>query len=143
MPGILPEEVKKSVQEKLSQTLKKSVAITFFTMELECQFCRQTHELLDEIAALSDKISLTTLKFDVDKEIAESFGIDKIPAIAISAEKDLGIRIYGMPAGYEFTTLIETIIMVSTEKTELQKETIEKLGKLSKPVHIQVFVTNT
>ncbi len=143
MPGILPEDVKKSVQEKLSQNLKDPVTITFFTMELECQFCQQTHELLDEITALSDKISLTVYKFDIDKEQAASFGIEKIPAMVISAGKDHGIRIYGIPAGYEFTTLIETIILVSTGDAALKKESVEKLQKVEKPVHIQVFVTNT
>ena len=143
MPAILPDDVKKSVQEKLKQTLKDPVTITFFTMELECQFCRQTHQLLDEITALSDKISLTVFKFDIDKEKAKAFSIDKIPAIVISAGEDRGIRIYGMPAGYEFTTLIETIILVSTGDPALKKESVDKLKRVDHPVHIQVFVTNT
>jgi glutaredoxin-like protein len=143
MPAILPEDVKKSVQEKLSQTLKDPVTITFFTMELECQFCQQTHQLLDEITALSDKIALTVFKFDIDKEQVDAFGIDKIPAIVISTGEDRGIRLFGMPAGYEFTTLIETIILVSTGDPALKKESVDKLDKIEHPVHIQVFVTNT
>jgi glutaredoxin-like protein len=143
MPGILPEDVKKSVQEKFTHTLKNPVTITFFTMELECQYCQQTHQLLEEIKALSDKITLNIHKFDIDAQVANSFGIDKIPAIIISGEKDFGIRMFGIPAGYEFTTLIETIILCSTGEAALQKESIDRLKKLAKPVHIQVFVTNT
>lgn len=143
MDAILPEDVRKSVQEKLDQSLKDPVTITFFTMELECQFCQQTHQLLDEIVALSDKLSLTVYKFDIDKERTEAFGIDKIPAVVISAGEDRGIRIFGMPAGYEFTTLIETIILVSTGDAALKKESEERLKQVARPVHIQVFVTNT
>jgi glutaredoxin-like protein len=142
MPGLLPEEVKKSVQQKLTQTLEHPVTLTFFTAESECQFCKQTHQLLDEITALSDKLSLEVHQFDSDKEHATAFGIDKIPAIAIAAGEDRGIRIYGMPAGYEFTTLIETIALVSTGDADLKQESIAKLRNIENPVHIQVFVTN-
>jgi len=56
--SILPDEVKEDVRKKLEKSLKNPVKLTYFTMELECQFCQQTHQLLDEIASLSDKISL-------------------------------------------------------------------------------------
>jgi len=50
--------------------------------------------------------------------VAEKYGIDKIPAIAIlrggDEPKDYGIRFYGIPSGYEFTSLIEDIMMVSS-----------------------------
>jgi len=143
MSSLLPDDIKKEVKEKFSKELKNPVTITYFTMELECQFCKQTHQLLDEIVALSDKISLTIYEFDTDKETAKKFNIDKIPAIAISGEKDYGIRMYGMPSGYEFTSLIESILMVSKGEAELKKENLDKIGKISHPIHIQVFVTNT
>ncbi len=142
MAGILPEEVKKSVKEKLAQSLKDPVTMAFFTMELECQYCQQTHQLLDEIAALSDKVSLTVYKFDTDKEQVKSYAIDKIPATVISAGEDRGIRMYGMPAGYEFTTLIENLILFSTKEHGLTEASVKKLEKVEIPVHIQVFVTN-
>ena len=58
-------------------------------------------------------------------------------------EKDYGIRLYGLPAGYEFASFIQDIIMVSTGETGLTEKSIERIKTLSKPVHIQVFVTNT
>jgi glutaredoxin-like protein len=142
MPGILPEDVKRSVQDKLAKALKDPVNLTFFTMELECQYCQQTHQLLDEIAGLSDSIALKVYRFDTDKDQVASFGIERIPATVISAEKDRGIRMYGIPAGYEFTTLIENLILCSTGEHALTKESVEKLERVKIPVHIQVFVTN-
>lgn len=78
-----------------------------------------------------------------DKDKAEQYKIDKIPATIVLGQKDHGIRLYGMPTGYEFPTLLNAIKMVSTVNSELSNETKEKLTILSKPVHIQVFVTLT
>jgi len=83
-----------------------------------------------------------------DKETAERYAIDKIPAIALvrveeSGERDYGIRLYGIPSGYEFTSLIEDIMEVSVGETSLKPKTKEALAKITAPVHIQVFVTPT
>jgi glutaredoxin-like protein len=57
--------------------------------------------------------------------------------------KDYGIRYYGIPSGYEFTSLIEDVVAVSTGDTGLSDETLEALTAITEPVHIQVFVTPT
>ena len=79
-----------------------------------------------------------------DAKLAEQYHIDKIPAVAIlsnsSTPKDYGIRLYGIPSGYEFSTLIEDILMVSRQRTDLSVETLDELKKLTQPVNIQVFV---
>jgi glutaredoxin-like protein len=101
--------------------------------------------------ALSDKITLEVHDFVRDAQLAEQYHIDKIPAVAIlsggaapdSAPKDYGIRLYGVPAGYEFSTLIEDILMVSQQKSTLNAKTLNELQKLTQPVNIQVFVTPT
>ncbi|MCK4235314.1 thioredoxin family protein [candidate division WOR-3 bacterium] len=143
MASMLPEDIKKEVKEKFKISLKNPVNITYFTMELECQSCQQTHELLNEIVSLSDLISLSVFKFDIDKEKVKEYNIEKIPAIVIMSDKDYGIRFYGLPSGYEFASLLEAVIMVSKQETGLKEESLQKIAKLSKPVHIQVFVTNT
>ncbi|MCK4575127.1 thioredoxin family protein [candidate division WOR-3 bacterium] len=143
MASMLPEGIKKEVKEKFKISLKNPVNITYFTMELECQSCQQTHELLNEIVSLSDLISLSVFKFDIDKEKVKEYNIEKIPAIVIMSDKDYGIRFYGLPSGYEFASLLEAVIMVSKQETGLKEESLQKIAKLLKPVHIQVFVTNT
>jgi glutaredoxin-like protein len=92
---------------------------------------------------LSDKITLKNYDFVKDKLEVEKYGVDKIPAIVVQGERDYGIRFYGVPAGYEFTTLIEDIIDVSRASTDLSERTKKALKKLEKPVHIQVFITLT
>jgi alkyl hydroperoxide reductase subunit AhpF len=57
--------------------------------------------------------------------------------------KDYGIRLYGIPSGYEFGTLIEDLIMVSKGETGLNDHTLKQVKKIKEPVHIQVFTTPT
>ena len=125
------------------QKLKDPVTIINFTQRLECQFCQPTEMLLREVAATSDSINLEIHNFIEEKSLAGQYKIDKIPATIILGEKDYGIRFYGIPSGYEFSSLIEAIIDVSTGKTDLTKESKEKLLQIKNPVHIQVFVTPT
>ena len=133
---------KKAVQDRLKD-LVHPVTLINFTQELECQFCRETRQLVTELAELSDKLKLEVYNFQIDKEKAALYGIDKIPAIVIEGAKDYGVRYYGIPAGYEFASLLEAILAVSRGESGLSQESKEKLRTLDRKLHIQVFVTPT
>ncbi|MDP2208340.1 MAG: thioredoxin family protein [Bacteroidota bacterium] len=140
---ILKEKDRQEIKKRFEE-LEGNVRLLFFTQEIECQFCKETGQLLRELAELSDKLKLETYNLITDKNIAEKFNIDKIPAtVVMSEEKDYGIRYFGIPSGYEFASLLESIEMVSTGKTQLSEGVIEKVKQIDKPVHIQVFVTPT
>jgi glutaredoxin-like protein len=141
MPHITDEDRK--ILKKEFEKLERPVVLIFFTQEFECQYCQLTRELLNELVELSDKLVLKNYDFVRDKAEVDEYGVDKIPAIVLQGEKDYGIRFYGAPAGYEFTTLIEDIIDVSRGTTDLMEGTKETLRKLEKPIHIQVFITPT
>jgi glutaredoxin-like protein len=125
------------------ETLAEPVKLVVFTQELECDFCKQTREIAEEVAALSDKISVEVFDFISDKDKADAYGIDKIPGIAIVGKKDYGIRYFGIPSGYEFSSLVEDIAMVSHGESGLSEATKKAIAGLKEPVHIQVFVTPT
>jgi glutaredoxin-like protein len=136
------------LREEFETNLVNPVKLVMFTQTVECQFCAETRQIVEEIAALSDKISAEIYNFVVDKPLAELYGVDKIPAVAIlrtedGEDKDYGIRFYGIPSGYEFTTIIEDILDVSKGDSGLQPKTREFLATLSEPLHLQVFVTPT
>jgi glutaredoxin-like protein len=114
-----------------------------FTQEFECRFCSDTRKLAQELATLSDKITAEIYDFIADGAKAKEYGIEKIPALAIIGRKDHGVRIYGIPYGYELQTLIEAVINVSKGKTDLSDKTKSILAEVKSPVHIQVFVTLT
>ena len=142
--SLLSEEIKKDVQTEL-QSLKNGVKLIVFTQEIECEYCNENRLLAEEIASLSDKIKVEVHNFTLDKNKVEEYKIDKIPAIAVCDRtgKDHGIRFYGIPAGYEFTSLMEAMRIVSSGESGLEEESKKELQKLNKPVHIQVFVTLT
>jgi glutaredoxin-like protein len=140
--AFIEEKDKKPIRDKLAE-MAASVKIIYFTQELECQFCRETHQIMKELTDLSEKLSLEVFNFQIDKAKAEEYKIDKIPATAIKGEKDYGIRFYGIPAGYEFMTLLESITAVSRADSGLAPSTREKLKTVTQPIHIQVFVTPT
>jgi len=66
-----------------------------------------------------------------------------VPAVAVIGKKDYGVRLYGIPAGYEFGVLIEDIRMVAQGDSGLASETRAAVAKLTKPIRIQVFSTPT
>jgi len=141
---LIPEEHRMHIKEELQNNMKETVRLIVFTQEMECQFCKETRELVQEVASLlPDKISVEIYDFVKDAEKAKEYGIEKVPAIAIVSKKDYGIRYYGIPYGYEFNPFIDNIINVSKGATNLSEETKTKLKSLDKPVHIQVFVTLT
>jgi glutaredoxin-like protein len=140
--GWIQESQKKIIRRKL-EAMPDKVSIVYFTQEVECAFCRETHEMLLEVAALSDKLELQVFDFRQQKAEAEKYGIDKIPAIVIRNRKDPGIRFYGVPAGYEFSTFLEDLVMVSRGDSGLSAPSRAALKALAAPVHLQVFVTPT
>jgi glutaredoxin-like protein len=140
---LLQDKDKEAVKAQLQEELVNPVKLVNFTQALECQFCANTRQLVEEVATLSDKIELEVYNFAIDKEKVEEYGVDKIPAIAIMGEKDYGVRYYGIPSGYEFSSLIEDIIDVSKGEVELLPATREALAGITKPLHFQVFVTPT
>lgn len=146
---MLEDKIKEQVKETFKE-LKNPVKLIVFTQDslitlpgLECETCRDNRQLMEEVAGLSDKITIEVYDFAHDKQKVEEYSIDKIPATVVQGDKDMGIRIYGLPAGYEFPTLLSAIRTVSTADAGLSARSKETIGTLTKPVHIQVFVTLT
>lgn len=145
---MLNDEIAAQVKGVLDENLTHPVKIQFFESVENCDFCQQTRQLLEEIVPLSEKISMDAYDVHSDPEIAASYRIDKTPAIVLAAEEDgkitdYGIRFYGIPAGHEFTSLINEIILVSKRDSGLKPATREFLKTLDREIRLQVFVTPT
>jgi alkyl hydroperoxide reductase subunit AhpF len=124
-------------------SLAGSVTLVNFTQELACQYCRDTEQLVKEVAALSDKIRLEVYNFQLDKTQVAQYRVDKIPATVVVGAKDYGIRFYGIPLGYEFAAFLAAIKDVSRGGTDLGPESRAALADVVQPVHLQVFSTPT
>jgi glutaredoxin-like protein len=141
--SLIPDDKKELLKKELQDKMVDPVKIINFTQEIECKFCSETRGLAQEFATLSDKITAEVYDFIADGDKAKELGIDKIPALAIIGKKDYGVRIYGIPYGYELQTLIEAVTTVSKGTTDLSDKTKAILADVKAPVHIQVFVSLT
>lgn len=140
--SLIQESVKRQIDKNL-RSLPNPVRLAVFTQDVECQFCRENRQLAEEVAALSDKLKLEVYNFLMDKDKVEEFKVERVPALVVAGEKDYGIRFYGVPAGYEFTSLVNAIQLVGSGDSGLKPNTKEKLAQIDQPVKIDVFVTLT
>ena len=140
--GILKEKDQKKVKG-IFKDIDNDVRIVMFTQEMECTHCEMTRTMLEEVSGLSDKISLEVHDFVAEKDLAKKYGVDKIPATVLVGDKDYGIRFYGVPAGYEFTVLIEEIRDIGKRDAGLSRKVLAEVAKVDKPVHLQVLISPT
>jgi alkyl hydroperoxide reductase subunit AhpF len=119
------------------------VKLTVFASELGGEHNGQTVALIREVAALSDQLSVTVLNPHIDRDQAAAYGITESPAVVVEGAQDYGIRFLGIPAGYEFSNLIDSIIAVSTGDAGLSDATKAALAGLTEDVTIKVFATPT
>jgi alkyl hydroperoxide reductase subunit AhpF len=119
------------------------VKLTVFASELGGENNTQAVALIREVAALSDQLSVTVLNPHIDREQAAAYGVTESPVVVVEGARDYGIRFLGIPAGYEFSNLIDSIIAVSTGDAGLSEETKAALAGLTEDVTIKVFATPT
>ncbi len=138
--ALLSEDDRKYLQGEFGK-MNEPVKLILFSKEDDCASCSDTLQLLEETASLSEKIEVVTHDLTRDSETAATYNVDRAPTVVIQGNKDIGIRLYGMPSGYEFSTLIEDIIDLGMGTISLSPATKDALAQLAEPVHIQVFVT--
>lgn len=148
----LEERDRREIQ-RLFEQFDRDVNLVFFTKRQsplyvpgveECETCEDAQMLLEEVAALSEKLHLEVHDLAGDSALAKEYGIGRIPALIISSELVKGKpRFFGMPAGYEFSTIINTVLDASKGVTAFGAATKETVAAIDKDVHIQVFVTPT
>jgi len=140
--GLIRDEDAVEIRQRLKEMVNP-VKLVHFTQELNLEYGRETQQLLQDLTELSDKLSLEVHNFLLDKEKAAEYGVDKVPATVVRDGQDHGIRFYGIPAGYEFSTLLDAILAVSRGDSGLTEESREKLKRVFSPLHLEVFVTPT
>lgn len=144
---LLNDDILQQVQQLFAR-LKDPVELLYFGRKTDCEYCPDTLQLVQEVTALSDKLHLSTYDLDQDAELARRHRVDKAPALVFASRAngqilDHGIRMFGIPAGHEFATLVHDLILVSTGDSGLENSTRAFLKSLTQPVLLQVFVTPT
>jgi alkyl hydroperoxide reductase subunit AhpF len=129
--------------------LTRPVRVVLFTQTFGCETCTDARRILDELAELTPKLTIEECNLVLDKDRAAAYGIDRAPAMAVVAldedgtEHDYGVRFVGLTAGYEFSSLVDAVLLVSSGDSRLSESTRTLLAQVAEPVRIQVFVTPT
>ena len=149
-------------QQKLQEVfadMTRPVRLLFFTQTIGCETCLQTRQILDELPPLSDKISIEEVNLILDADTAKAYGIDRAPAIAVTYQdaspasagssdapsvwNDSRMRFLGAPAGYEFISLVQAVLLAGGRPSALAPESRNRIASVDRAVAIQVFTTPT
>lgn len=140
--AILTDRDRTAVEAELAK-LAGPVKLVVFSQELGSETCVETERLVAEVAECSDKVTVEIYNLHIDRDRAAGYGVERAPAVIVEGARDYGIRFFGLPAGYEFSNLIDSMLVASSGEPRLTAETLERVQALATPVHIQVFATPT
>jgi glutaredoxin-like protein len=156
MFDLLNDDVREQVKAVFDAQLKQPVEVLFFgsTEEGICVYCNDTRKLMEEVVSISDKLHISIYDLDQNSPTAKTYHVDKAPTLVITGRDwdsstgketftDFGVRYVGLPSGHEFSSLIHSLILVSNRDSGLAPQTRQFLKTLTKPIHLQVFVTPT
>ena len=102
----------------------------------DIDFGAETQRVVGELAALSGNVTW--------RAEDEPAGFERYPAVAVLPEgEDVGIRYYGLPWGYELSSLVGAVLEAGRRESSLAPESLERLAGLGQDLAIDVFVTPT
>ncbi|MDX2007883.1 MAG: thioredoxin family protein [Meiothermus sp.] len=147
---MLPEQIQQQVREALSELTQEVEVVVFkgglisTVGEGEVGLQDEALALLREVAELSDRVTVEERSLLTDPE-AQALGLTHAPTLLFreKGSSRSNIRFLGLPSGYEFATLIETLVMLGTGRSDLGERSRAELEGLSEPVRMQSFVTPT
>lgn len=150
--AFISDKDQQTIRQHFAANLAGNVEIVLFTERESpiiiprlrpCETCKETEQLLAEVAALSERLTLTVHDLTEAREEAAGFGIDRVPAFALKGAGRGRVRYFGIPSGYEFSALIADLVDTSKGATDLSEETRAFLASLAEDVNIKVFTTPT
>jgi len=89
----------------------------------------ELQNLLEEIAGMSDKITLRT---DGDDARKPSFSLNRI-------DGDISLRFAGIPMGHEFTSLVLALLQVGGHPSKLGQDVIEQIANLEGEFNFETY----
>jgi glutaredoxin-like protein len=150
MQQLLNEEVRQQVKQIFENEVKNPVKVILFTRAINCETCPYAEQLLKEIAEVApEKFSLEIVSTATPEgeEKAKQYGLDpnRVPAIVILDKdgNDRGIHYIGLPAGLEFSTFINGVILASLDELQMDERTKELINQINQPLDVKVFVTTS
>jgi glutaredoxin-like protein len=143
--ALLSDQDRETVRARLS-ALQRPVKIVFFSQTFGApETVYLTKRVLDEVVSLSEQLTLEEVNLVLDRERAAQYGIEHVPAIVLLKDgQDTRIRFLGAPAGYEFMSFVEAVILAGADDSGLSSTTRTIVAQhVTSPLDIKVFVTPT
>ncbi len=148
--GLLSPQDVEYLKDLFSKEMEGEVKILLFKSDdkSKCQYCDILLDIFNEVSEIDDRIKVEVFDADDDKVALEKYGIaeDRIPAVVFLTGdgEDKGVRYYGLPAGHEFSTVVQNIVSFSKgAQPDLSPASVDKLKQVDSPMEILVFVTPT
>lgn len=122
--------------------MKAPIELVHFT-KAGAYTSEETKQYMEEIAALSEQITLRVVDFDASPELVSQYGIEMVPSTIFLNDKGIyeGVKFNGIPAGHEINSFVSAILEVSGAGEEAPDELKQYLEGLKQPVNIKVFIT--
>jgi glutaredoxin-like protein len=112
-----------------------------FTQAADCEGCDEAHRIVSDLASLNRLITCHEHDLVLARDRASAFGFDRAPGLAVTGDRDYGVRFLGAPLGHELDALIEAMTTVSRRDSGLSTESRTRLTALTVPLSIQIFST--
>ena len=147
---LLNEEVKNQIREIFNKEVPNPVKVVLFSRAFGCETCEYAERLLKEIEETVPgkfKVEVVSTATPEGQEKANEYGLDpdRVPAMVILDKdgKDRGIHYIGLPAGLEFSTFINGVVLASRGEVELDEKGKEFIDQIKQPLDVRVFVTTS
>jgi len=85
-----PED-EQEIKKRLSE-ITNDVKLVLFTQTFNCDTCVETEALMRALCELSERLKLEILNPHVDRERAEQYKVERVPALIVEGDRDYGIR---------------------------------------------------
>ncbi|MGI8563954.1 MAG: hypothetical protein ACR2MZ_10460 [Candidatus Dormibacter sp.] len=153
--AILNEQLKEQLKRRFTERLHDPVQLTLYTRPgsgrlilpggLGCATCGDARELAEDLAAAApEQVQLEVVDVSARTELERP--VPSLTLAAANGEANEGggrLGWQGLPAGYEFATVVDAIERVSRGEHGLADATVDALCELTEPVELMVFATPT
>lgn len=147
---MIPLREQEFIRDTFQDSLTGPVKLEFFTQRRapvfipgreECQFCDDLQHMLEELANLSDKLSLRVHELVKAPQEAKRYGIERVPATVVRGVLNRPLVFYGMPGGTLFPVLIEACVAVSVGVSGTAPALKRRLKRIKRDLPVRVFTS--
>ena len=125
----LDSAIKNQLQEYMTRLVNPIKLVAYVD---ENSSSNEMIEMLEEVASLSEKITLSK-EADVSK---------RIPSFEINREKEItGITFAGIPSGHEFTSFVLALLQASGYPVKIDAEKIEQIKNIKDKFHFETYIS--